>query len=143
MRQTVGYLSNLYCLCGWAEQQVMSQQNTKILLINSMQVEQRGGSNKKKHSNREPLVAQQLKNPPANAEAACNAGGVGSIPGLGTATCSRILAWKIPWTEKPRGPQSMGVSRARQDLATNPLHQSLVLQIHLGQMSAGSRLLWR
>lgn len=82
MRQTVGYLSNLYCLCGWAEQQVMSQQNTKILLINSMQVEQRGGSNKKKHSNREPLVAQQLKNPPANAEAACNAGEA-LVPSLG------------------------------------------------------------
>ena len=73
------------------------------------------------------------------------------VPSLGledpleeeTATCSRILAWKIPWTEKPRGLQSMGVSRARRDLATKPLNQSLVLQIHLGQMSAGSRLLWR
>ena len=73
------------------------------------------------------------------------------VPSLGwedpleeeTATCSRILAWKIPWTEKPRGLQSMGVSRARQDLATNPLNQSLVLLIHLGQMRAGSRLLWQ
>ena len=25
------------------------------------------------------------------------------------ATCSSILAWKIPWTEKPGGLQSMGL----------------------------------
>ena len=25
-----------------------------------------------------------------------------------TATHSNILAWKIPWTEEPSGPQSMG-----------------------------------
>ena len=29
----------------------------------------------------------------------------------GTATYSSILAWKIPWTEKPGGPHSMGFSR--------------------------------
>ena len=43
---------------------------------------------------------------------ACKAGEPGSIPGLGRslekrmATCSSILAWKIPWTEKPGGLQS-------------------------------------
>ena len=26
----------------------------------------------------------------------------------GMATCSSILAWRIPWTEEPGGPQSMG-----------------------------------
>ena len=26
----------------------------------------------------------------------------------GTAACSGILAWEIPWTEEPGGPQSMG-----------------------------------
>ena len=26
----------------------------------------------------------------------------------GMATHSRILAWRIPWTEKPGGPQSLG-----------------------------------
>ena len=25
------------------------------------------------------------------------------------ATHSRIIAWEIPWTEEPRGPQSMGL----------------------------------
>ena len=41
-------------------------------------------------------------------ESACNAGDTGdSIPGLedpleeGMATLSRILAWRIPWTEEP------------------------------------------
>ena len=42
-------------------------------------------------------------------ESACNAGDLGSIPGLedpseqGMATHSSILAWRIPWTEKPGG----------------------------------------
>ena len=34
------------------------------------------------------------------------------------ATHSSILAWKIPWTEEPGGPQSMGSQRVRHDLAT-------------------------
>ena len=43
------------------------------------------------------LVAQLVKN-------ACNEGDLGSVPGLGrslekgTATHSRILAWRVPWT---------------------------------------------
>ena len=47
-------------------------------------------------------------------ESACNAGDLGSIPGLGRspgegmATHSSILAWEIPWTEEPGGLQSMG-----------------------------------
>ena len=43
-------------------------------------------------------------------EFACNAGGPGSIPGLGRSlekgmatTRSSILAWRIPWTEEPGG----------------------------------------
>ena len=47
-------------------------------------------------------------------ESACNAGDLGSIPGLedpleeGMAIHSSILAWKIPWTEEPGGLQPMG-----------------------------------
>ena len=37
----------------------------------------------------------------------------------GTATHSSILAWRIPWTEEPVGPQSMGLKRVRCDRATN------------------------
>ena len=35
------------------------------------------------------------------------------------ATHSSILAWKIPWTEKPGGPQSVGSQRVRQDRVIN------------------------
>ena len=47
-------------------------------------------------------------------ESACNAGDLGSIPGLGRslekgiAAHSSILVWRIPWTEQPGGLQSMG-----------------------------------
>ena len=37
----------------------------------------------------------------------------------GMATHSSILAWRIPWTEKPGGPQPMGSQRVGHDLATN------------------------
>ena len=33
------------------------------------------------------------------------------------ATCSSVLAWKIPWTEEPGGLQSMGLQRVGCDLA--------------------------
>ena len=44
----------------------------------------------------------------------CNVGNLGFIPGQGDplekgmATHCYILAWRIPWTEEPGGPQSMG-----------------------------------
>ena len=47
-------------------------------------------------------------------ESTCNAGGLGSIPGLERslekemATHSSILAWESPWTEEPGGLQSTG-----------------------------------
>ena len=37
----------------------------------------------------------------------------------GMATHSSVLAWKIPWAEKPGGLQSMGSQRVRHDWATN------------------------
>ena len=51
------------------------------------------------------LVAQKAS--------ACNLGDLGSIPGSGRspgemATLSSILVWRIPWTEEPGRPQSMG-----------------------------------
>ena len=67
------------------------------------------------------LVAQSVKNPPANA------GDTGSIPGLRRslkkemATHASILAWKIPWMENPmdRGACSPWGRRVGHDLATN------------------------
>ena len=39
------------------------------------------------------------------------------------ATCSSILAWKIPRTEKPGGQlQSTGLQRVRRDLVTERAH---------------------
>ena len=52
---------------------------------------------------------------------ACNAGDLGSIPGLQRfpgeemATHPSILAWRIPWTEEPGGLQSMGSQRVGHD----------------------------
>ena len=52
---------------------------------------------------------------------ACNAGDLGSIPGLEDpwekemATHSSTLAWKIPWMEEPGRLQSMGSQRVRHD----------------------------
>ena len=56
-----------------------------------------------------------VKNLPANAG---DAGGADSIPGSGDrlekemATCSSILAWKIPRTEEPGGLRSMGLQKS-------------------------------
>ena len=41
-------------------------------------------------------------------KSACNAGDLGSVPGLGMATCSNSLAWSVPWAEEPGRLQSMG-----------------------------------
>ena len=41
------------------------------------------------------------------------------------ATHSRILAWKISWTEKPGGLQSKGLQRVGHDLATKPVKRKM------------------
>ena len=48
-------------------------------------------------------------------ESACNVGDLGWEDPLeeGMATHSSILAWRIPWTEKPGGLQSMESQRIR------------------------------
>ena len=56
-------------------------------------------------------MAQWVKNLPAMQEMQDDKG---SVPGLedpleeGMAAHSSILAWRIPWTEEPGGPQSTG-----------------------------------
>ena len=37
----------------------------------------------------------------------------------GIATCSNILAWRIPWTEEPGGLQSTGLQRVGHDWVTS------------------------
>ena len=46
------------------------------------------------------------------------------------ATCSSILAWKIPWSEEPGRLQSMGSQRVRDDLATEHTHIFRNIQNH-------------
>ena len=57
-----------------------------------------------------------VKNQPANAGDTRDVGsisGSGRSPGVGMATCSSILAWRIPWTEEPGGLQSKVLQGAR------------------------------
>ena len=61
------------------------------------------------------LVAQMVKNLPAMQETQVQSLGQENPLEKGMATHSSILAWRIPWTEKPGGLQSMGSQRVRQD----------------------------
>ena len=54
-----------------------------------------------------------VKDSPANEEYLGSVSGSRKSPGEGNATHSDILAWRIPWTEQPRGLQSMGSHRVR------------------------------
>ena len=69
-------------------------------------------------------VACRLPRWPSGKESTFNAGdtrhtdsiaGSGIFPGVGMATLSSILAWKIQWAEEPGKLQSMGSQRIRHD----------------------------
>ena len=60
-------------------------------------------------------VVLVVKNLPTNAGDSRDLGsipGFGRSPGVGSATHSSILAWKIPWTEEPGELQSWGCKEA-------------------------------
>ena len=65
------------------------------------------------------LVAQRAKNLPAMWETWFQTLGWEDDLEKRMATHSSILAWRIPWTEKPGGLQSMQLQRIRYDWATN------------------------
>ena len=79
------------------------------------------------------LVAQMVKNLPAVQEA--RVGSLGQEDSLEKemATHSSILAWRIPWTEEPGGPKSMGSKELDMTEQLTQYRISLTL--------AGSRLL--
>ena len=54
------------------------------------------------------LVAQMVKNLPAMWETRLQSLGQEDPLEKGMATHSSILAWRIPWAEKPGRPQSIG-----------------------------------
>ena len=57
-----------------------------------------------------------VKNPPANAGSVRDARLIPEDPlEEGMATHSSVLAWRIPWTEKPGRLRSMGSQRVRYD----------------------------
>ena len=58
------------------------------------------------------LVAQRVKNLPAMLETQLQSLGGEDPLEEEMATHSRILAWEIPWTEEPGGPQSKGSQKS-------------------------------
>ena len=63
-------------------------------------------------------MALVVKNPPARARDLRDTGsipGSGRSTGEGMATHSNILAWRMPWTDKPGRLQSIGSQRAEHD----------------------------
>ena len=61
------------------------------------------------------LVAQMVKDLPAMHETWVRSLGQEDPLEKGMATCSSILAWRIPGTEEPGGLQSMGLQRGGHD----------------------------
>ena len=61
------------------------------------------------------LMAQMVKNLPAGWETLVQSLGWEGPLEEEMATHSRILAWRIPWTEEPGGLQSTGWQRVRHD----------------------------
>ena len=57
------------------------------------------------------LLVQKVKNPPAMQETQVRSLDREDPQEKGMVTHSSILAWKIPWTEKPGRLQSMGSQR--------------------------------
>ena len=60
-------------------------------------------------------VAQMVKNPPATQETRVRSLGQEDPLEKGLALYSRILAWRISWTEEPGRLQSMGLQRVGYD----------------------------
>ena len=62
-------------------------------------------------------MAQTIKNLPVMQESKVRSLGQEDPLKKGMATCSRILAWRIPWTEEPGGLQSIMSQRVKHNLA--------------------------
>ena len=71
------------------------------------------------------LVAQMVKNLPANAGDVGSIPGSGRFPAEGNGNHSSILAWEIPWTEEPGRQATVhgGCKRVRHNLATKQQQQ--------------------
>ena len=67
-------------------------------------------------------VSQVLKNRPTNSGDTCLIPGSEDPLKKGMATHSSILAWRIPWTEEPRGLKPMGHKESDTTKATAHTH---------------------
>ena len=67
------------------------------------------------YNGRASLVAQIVKNLPAVQENQIQSLGQEDPLEKGMAIHSSILAWRIPWTEEPKGLQFMGLQRVGHD----------------------------
>ena len=74
------------------------------------------------------LLAQMVVNPPTIEETWVPSLGQEDPPEKEMATHSGILAWRIPWTEKPGGLRSMGVEKSLTD-KTERLTLSLLFTV--------------
>ena len=67
-------------------------------------------------------MAQEVKNLPALQEIQAQSLGQEDSLEKELATHSSTLAWTIPWTEEPGGPQCTGLQRVRCILGTKHIH---------------------
>ena len=72
-----------------------------------------------------------LKSLPANAGDSGSISRTGDPLEMEMATRSSILAWEIPWTEKPGRLQSIGSQRVGHDLATKQKQQYISISYNL------------
>ena len=71
------------------------------------------------------LVGQTVKSLPAMRETWIQSLGQENTLEKGTPTHSRILAWRVPWTDEPGGPQSIGWQRTGHDMQVLEAHRIL------------------
>ena len=71
-----------------------------------------------------------VKNPPTMQEIQVPFLGQKDPLEKGMATCSSILAWRIPWIEEPGGLQSMGSQRVGHNRVTNT-HNNVYIYIYI------------
>ena len=76
-------------------------------------------------------MAQAVKNPPALQETWVRFPGQEDPLEKATTNHSDILAWRIPWTEEPGGPQSMGLQRVRHNWVTLSLSFMLMVSVYM------------
>ena len=92
------------------------------------------------------LMAQLVKRSPAMQETQVWSLSQEDLLEKELATHSNMLAWEIPWTEKPVGLQSMGVAKFGHDLVTKPpppTGNRLFFELLIGWVcSALSHKLW-